>query len=478
MPVRFDADFTLTINGNGVAGASSFDVLNPADETVVAQAPDCSSEQLDDAVAAARDAVPAWSARPIGERRRFLLEMAAAIDAHAEPLRRLLTAEQGKTLDDAATEILGAGYWLRETAKLELPEVVNEDSEVRRSITRHVALGVVGAIAPWNFPLGLAAFKLGPALLAGNTVVLKPSPFTPLMTLKVGELLRGVLPDGVLNVVSGGDDLGPWMTAHPGIDKIGFTGSTQTGRKVMASAAASLKRVTLELGGNDPAIVLPDIDVPSVAEKLFWGAFGNSGQVCLAAKRVYIHADVYEPLKRALVDIVRTVQVGDGAEHGVQLGPIQNRSQYERVLDLIRDAKDAGFEFLIGGLPEEQKGYFVPLTILDNPPEDSRIVQEEQFGPVLPLLRYDDIDDAIARANASEYGLGASVWSGDPDRALAVGQRLLAGTVWINEIQHLTPSVTFAGHKQSGVGTENGLEGLLEYTVPRTITVRRNQEVS
>jgi aldehyde dehydrogenase (NAD+) len=302
MPVRFDADFTLTINGNGVAGASSFDVLNPADETVVAQAPDCSSEQLDDAVAAARDAFPAWSARPIGERRRFLLEMAAAIDAHAEPLRRLLTAEQGKALDDAATEILGAGYWLRETAKLELPEVVNEDSEVRRSITRHVALGVVGAIAPWNFPLGLAAFKLGPALLAGNTVVLKPSPFTPLMTLKVGELLRGVLPDGVLNVVSGGDDLGPWMTAHPGIDKIGFTGSTQTGRKVMASAAASLKRVTLELGGNDPAIVLPDIDVPSVAEKLFWGAFGNSGQVCLAAKRVYIHADVYGPLKRGLVE--------------------------------------------------------------------------------------------------------------------------------------------------------------------------------
>jgi acyl-CoA reductase-like NAD-dependent aldehyde dehydrogenase len=478
MPVRFDADFTLTINGNGVAGASSFDVLNPADETVVAQAPDCSSEQLDDAVAAARAAFPAWSARPVAERRRYLLEMAEALDVHAEPLQRLLTAEQGKTLDDAAAEILGAGYWLRETAKLVLPEVVNEDSDVRTSITRHVPLGVVGAIAPWNFPLGLAAFKLGPALLAGNTVVLKPSPFTPLLTLKVGELLRGVLPGGVLNVVSGGDDLGPWMTAHPGIDKIGFTGSTRTGRKVMASAAASLKRVTLELGGNDPAIVLPDIDVPSVAEKLFWGAFGNSGQVCLAAKRVYIHADVYEPLKRALVDIARTVTVGDGAEPGVRLGPIQNRPQYERVLDLIRDAKDAGLEFLIGGLPDERKGYFVPLTIIDNPPENSRIVQEEQFGPVLPLLRYDDVDDAVARANASEYGLGASVWSGDADRALAVGQRLQAGTVWINEIQHLTPSVTFAGHKQSGVGTENGLEGLLEYTVPRTITVRRNQAVS
>jgi acyl-CoA reductase-like NAD-dependent aldehyde dehydrogenase len=477
MPVRFDADFTLTINGNGVAGASSFDVVNPADETVVAQAPDCSADQLDDAVAAARGAFPAWSARPVADRGRFLLEMAAAIDAHVEPLRWLLTAEQGKTLADAGTEISGAAYWLRETAELTLPEVVNEDSDVRRSTTHHVPLGVVGAIAPWNFPLGLAAFKLGPALLAGNTVVLKPSPFTPLMTLKVGELLRGVLPAGVLNVVSGGDELGPWMTAHPGIDKIAFTGSTQTGRKVMAGAAASLKRVTLELGGNDPAIVLPDVDVPSVAEKLFWGAFGNTGQVCLAAKRVYIHADVYEPLKNALVAIARSVTVGDGRAAGVQLGPIQNRPQYELVLDLIRDAQAEGHDFLTGGLPDEQKGYFVPLTIIDNPPEESRIVQEEQFGPVLPLLRYDDVEDAITRANAGEYGLGASVWSADPDRALAVGQRLQAGTVWINEIQHLTPSVTFAGHKQSGVGTENGLEGLLEYTVPRTITVRRNQEV-
>jgi len=473
MSIRFDADFTMTINGRAALGSASFDVLNPADETIVGQAPDCSAAQLDDAVAAARSAFPAWAARPLAERSQFLLDMAAAIDSHLDPLKRLLTSEQGKTLTEAATEIAGASYWLRETATLTLPEAVNEDSDDRLSITRHVPLGVVGAIAPWNFPLGLAAFKLGPALLAGNTVILKPSPFTPLMTLKVGEILRGVLPPGALNVVAGGDELGPWMTAHPNIDKIGFTGSTQTGRKVMASAAATLKRVTLELGGNDPAIVLPDVDVADVAPKLFWGAFYASGQVCLAAKRVYIHADVYEPLKNALAAIAKAVKVGAGTDESVQLGPVQNRPQYERVLDLIRDTTEQGYDFVTGGLPEKQKGYFVPLTIIDNPPENSRIVQEEQFGPVLPLLKFDDIEDAIARANASEYGLGASVWSANSDDALAVAQRLQAGTVWINEIQHLTPLVTFAGHKQSGVGTESGMDGLLEYTVPQTITVRR-----
>ena len=473
MSIRFDADFNMTINGRVVPGSASFDVLNPADETIVAQAPDCSAAQLDDAVAAARAAFPAWAARSAAQRRQFLLDMADAIDAHSDPLARLLTSEQGKTLAEAGTEIAGAGYWLRETATLSLPETVNEDSDDRLSITRHVPLGVVGAIPPWNFPLGLSAFKLGPALLAGNTVILKPSPFTPLMTLKVGELLQEVLPSGVLNVIAGGDELGPWMTAHSGINKISFTGSTHTGRKVMASAAATLKRVTLELGGNDPAIVLADIDVADVAPKLFWGAFYSSGQVCLAAKRVYIHADVYESLKNALTDIAESAKVGAGTDEGVQLGPIQNRPQYERVLDLIRDATEQGYNFATGGLPGEQKGYFVSPTIIDNPPENSRIVQEEQFGPVLPLLKFDDIEDAIARANATEYGLGASVWSANPDEALAVGQRLQAGTVWINEIQHLTPLVTFAGHKQSGVGTESGLDGLLEFTVPQTITVRR-----
>jgi aldehyde dehydrogenase (NAD+) len=466
-------DFTMTIAGRAVAGETSYDVLDPADETVAARAPVCSPEQLDQAVAAARAALPGWSATPLKERRKLVLAVADAVEAQLDPLKRLLTREQGKSLDDAAAEILGFGYWLRGTASLSLPETVNEDSAERLSVTRRVPLGVVGAIVPWNYPRGNAGFKLAPALLAGNTVVWKPSPFTPLVTLKVGELLREVLPPGVLNVVSGGAELGPWMTAHPGIDMISYTGSTRTGRQVMAGAAPTLTRVTLELGGNDAAIVLPDVNVPAVAEKLFWGAFANSGQVCLAIKRLYVHRDVHQPLLRALAAYAATVRVGRGTEPGVRLGPVQNRPQYERVLDLLQDSHTQRHRFATGGQAGEGPGYFVEPTLLDNPPESSRIVQEEQFGPVLPVLCFDDVEDAVARANASEYGLGASVWSSDPEAALAVGRRLRAGTVWINEVQHLTPLVTFAGHKQSGLGSESGSEGLLEYTAPQTVTVRR-----
>jgi aldehyde dehydrogenase (NAD+) len=471
--MTFDQDFTLTIDGRPVAGDAAFDVLNPATEAVVAQAPDASHAQLDAAVAAARKAFPAWAATPIAERKAKILALAAAIGQNAEALKRLLTAEQGKPHADAFMDVMGGAAWLQGAAALDLPETVNEDTPERRSITRHVPIGVVGAIAPWNFPVLLAMFKLGPALLAGNTVVLKPSPFTPLTTLKIGELARDILPPGVLNVVSGGDDLGPWMMSHPGIDKISFTGSTQTGRKVMESAASSLKRITLELGGNDAAIVLPDVDVETVAEQLFWAAFRNTGQICIATKRMYVHKDVYEPLKAALVAYAATVKVGDGAEQGTQLGPIQNKRQYERVLDLIRDCRDKGYAFLIGGETSPAPGYFVPVTILDNPPEDSRIVQEEQFGPVLPLLKVESVDEAVERANASDYGLGGSVWSADPDKALDIGARLQTGTVWINETQYLTPMASFAGHGQSGLGVENGLEGLLEYTVPQTIVVKK-----
>src|SRR5215217_19094 len=473
MNMVFDSDYTLTIGGEGVAGASSFDVLNPANEQVIAQAPDASAEQLDQAVAAAREAFPAWAATPIAERKAKVQALAGAIFAHSEDLLRLLTAEQGKPHADARNDVLGGAMWLQGAASLDLPETVNEDSETRRSITRHIPIGVVGAISPWNFPVLLAMFKLGPALVAGNTVVLKPSPFTPLTTLKIGEIARGILPAGVLNVVSGGDALGPWITSHPGIDKVSFTGSTQTGRKVMASAADTLKRITLELGGNDAAIVLPDVDVKKVAEDLFWAAFRNTGQICIASKRMYVHKDVYEPLKQALVDYAATVKIGDGADQGTQLGPIQNKQQYQRVLDLIEDARAQGYSFLVGGEKSDAPGYFVPITILDNPPEDSRIVQEEQFGPILPLLKVDSVEEAIARANASEYGLGGTVWSADTAAALAVGEQLQTGTVWINETQHLSPLVSFAGLKQSGVGVENGIDGLLEYTNTQTIVVKK-----
>ncbi|MGW6279309.1 aldehyde dehydrogenase family protein [Kribbella sp. NPDC055071] len=465
--------FTMTIGGNAVDGDAFFPVVNPANGAVVGDAPNCTPQQLDAAVAAARDAFPAWSARPIAERQKVLIAMAEAIDANTETLAQLITAEQGKPIDVARTEVSGLSYWLRETAALELPETINQDDAERLSITRRLPLGVVAAITPWNYPLGQASFKVGPAMLAGNTVVLKPSLAAPLANLELGAILRDVVPAGVLNVITGDDGLGAQVTAHPGFDKISFTGSTRTGKLVMAAAAESLSRITLELGGNDPAIVLPDVDVKATAEKLFWAAFSNSGQICLAAKRIYIHADIYAELATELTAYAKGVRVGDPTEEGVQLGPVSNQRQYDTVVELLKDCQQNGYSFLTGGLPDDSPGFFIQPTLVDNPPEDARIVQEEQFGPVLPLLKYDDVDDAIARANASQYGLGGSVWSADPDAAFEVAQRIQSGTVWVNEIMHLSPQVPFGGLKQSGIGTESGLAGLLEFTEPQTLTIKR-----
>ena len=470
MPNLFD-DFSMTIDGAGVTCAETIAVINPATESVVAHAPDCTREQLDAAVAAARRAFPAWRATPIDERRAAILKLGDILKENAADFARLFTLEQGRPLEGARMEIDYAAYWASLVAKMDIPVTINEDSEQRRSETRHVPHGVVAGIVPWNFPVNLAMWKIAPALLTGNTLILKPSPFTPLTMLKLAELAREHLPPGVFNVVSGGDQLGPWLTSHPGIDKISFTGSTATGKRVMESAAAGLKRVTLELGGNDAAIVLPDVDVDAVADKLFFSAFYNTGQICIATKRMYIHEDVYDRLAAALADRASKARVGDGLEQGSMFGPIQNRQQYERVKDLIADAKANNLTLLAGGDIPEGKGYFIPITIVDNPPEDSRVVQEEAFGPVLPLLKFADVDDVIKRANASEYGLGGSIWTSDPEAAVKVAERMETGTVWINESFYVMPWTPFAGHKQSGLGVENGKEGLLEFTVPQTISI-------
>jgi acyl-CoA reductase-like NAD-dependent aldehyde dehydrogenase len=472
-----DMTFTMTINGKAVSGTETFGVENPALADVFAQAPNCTQAELDEAVAAARAALPGWRKTPIAKRREMMQAISGTIAQHAEELARLLTREQGKPFEQAMGDVLGGAHWFVETAKLDIPEVVSQDDEERYAVTRYEPIGVVAAIVPWNFPIILAAFKLAPALLAGNTIVLKPAPTTPLTTLRIGELIRDILPPGVMNVISGDDRLGPWLTGHPGINKISFTGSTQTGRKVMEGASKDLKKVTLELGGNDAAIVMPDVNVEAVAQQLFWAAFQNTGQICIATKRMYVHKDIYEPLKKALVDYAKTVKVGDGSQQGTQIGPIQNKAQYQRVLDLIQDSKDKGYKFLIGGEAATAPGYFVPVTILDNPPEDARIVQEEQFGPVLPLMSFDNVDEVVGRANDSIYGLGASVWSADLEAAQLLADRLETGTVWINETQHLSPHAVFGGAKQSGIGGEGGEHGLLEFCQPKTTFIRRNATV-
>lgn len=462
--------FSMTIDGSAAETARTIDVRNPATGEVFAQAPDASADDLDRAVAAATAAFERWKTTPIDERKAALNKAAGIIEAHAKDLAALFVKEQGRPYPGAKAEILGGAMWMKATTMLDVPVEVTEDSDTRRVEVHHVPLGVVCGIVPWNFPVLLAVWKIAPALLAGNTLVLKPSPFTPLTTLRIGELIRDCFPAGVFNVISGGDALGPLMTAHKGFAKITFTGSTATGKRVMESAARDLKRITLELGGNDAAIVLPDVDVDAVAAQLFEGAFHNTAQVCVATKRMFIHADIYDQVRDRLHELAKATPVGDGAQQGNRYGPIQNEAQYRRVLDLIDDARATGLTLLEGGSVPE-RGYFVPLTLVDNPPDDARVVVEEAFGPVLPLLKWTDLDDVVTRANDSEYGLAGAVWSGDVDKATQIAHRLDTGTVWINQNLQSTPFTPLAGAKQSGFGQENGLPGLLEFTRPKSIFI-------
>jgi len=467
-----NTDFTMTIDGKPVTSASTIPVINPATGEAFAQAPDCAPEQLEAAVASAQSAFKSWRRVPLEERQALVAKAGARLTENAEALARLFTREQGRPVQGAQLEIAGAGAWMQAVAGMSPPVHVSEDSAQQLIETRYVPLGVICAIAPWNFPVNLAMWKLAPALVAGNTMVLKPSPFTPLCTLKIGELFRDIFPPGVLNVVSGGDELGPRMTAHPGFAKISFTGSTATGKRVMEAAAKDLKRLTLELGGNDAAIVMPDVDLDEVAQKVFFGAFFNSAQICVATKRLYVHEAVYDGLRDRLLAIAKATKVGDGAEQGTGLGPIQNRRQYERVLELLDDARANKLTLLQGG-EVPQNGYFIPVTIVDNPPESARVVQEEAFGPILPILKFSDVDAVIERANDSPYGLAGAVWSKDVERAVEIARRLETGTVWVNQNLYLRPDTPFAGHKQSGFGIENGQEGLLEYMAPQAVYVAR-----
>ncbi|AVA14658.1 aldehyde dehydrogenase family protein [Sphingopyxis sp. MG] len=469
--MTFDDDFTLTIAGRAIATEAKVAVINPATEAVFAHAPAADAALLDKAVEAAQDAFPAWRDTPVAERRRVLLLLADAIETSAIDLGVLFTREQGRPTPLATREIKAGAAWLRAVAGQEVPVDTVEDSESRRVEVHHVPLGVVAAIVPWNFPFLLTIWKIAPALLTGNTVVLKPSPYTPLCALKLGEMARNILPPGVFNVLSGDDALGPLMSSHAGFAKISFTGSTATGKRVMAAAANDLKRITLELGGNDAAIVLADADPDEVAEAMFAGAFFNTAQVCIATKRLYIHEDIYEAVRDRLHALANKAVVGDGSGEGVTHGPLQNLAQYRRVKALIEEAEASGLTLLRGSAVPEGPGYFLPLTLVDNPPEDSAVVREEAFGPVLPLLRFSDVEEVITRANDSEYGLAGSVWSRSVERALDVAQRLNAGSVWINQNRQVAAHVPFSGFKQSGFGVENGREGLLEFTQTKAIYV-------
>jgi acyl-CoA reductase-like NAD-dependent aldehyde dehydrogenase len=456
-------DFKLLINGQLVEGDLSMPVLNPATATEFAQCPRASREQLDQAVAAAKAAFPAWSATSIGERRAALTAIADKVEQQGEDFAQLLTLEQGKPLAAARIEVAATVMFLRYFAGLDLPDKEIRAGRTRHALLRRRPLGVVAVITAWNFPLLLLAFKAPAALLAGNTIVVKPAPTTPLSALRFGEIAATLLPPGVFNVITDANDLGPFLTSHPDVRKVTFTGSTATGRQVMASAAQSLKRLTLELGGNDAAIVLDDADPKAVARRVFDSAFQNSGQLCVAIKRLYVHDSIYDAMCDELATLANQAVVGDGQQPETTLGPVQNRAQFDRLRLLLEDTKTKG-KVIAGGAALPGPGYFIAPTIVRDIAEGSRLVDEEQFGPVLPVIRYSDPQDAVRRANASELALGASVWSSDPQRAGALAAQLDAGQVGVNIHPIPTAHVPFAGAKQSGIGVELGEEGLAEFT--------------
>jgi acyl-CoA reductase-like NAD-dependent aldehyde dehydrogenase len=462
--------FSLIINGKTTSTTEHFEVLNPSTGAVVGRAPKASLAQLEDAVDAAEIAFRPWSKRPDAERKALCHAVGNKIGDNAEELARLLTMEQGKPLNGLGSrfELGGAQAWTHYTADLDIPIKILQDTNEGRIELHRKPVGVVGSITPWNWPLMIAIWHIIPAIRAGNTVVSKPSPLTPLSSLRMIELMQEVLPPGVVNCVAGEDFLGARMAEHPGIGKIAFTGSAATGKKIMSSASQTLKRLTLELGGNDAAIVLPDVDPKKIVEGLFWGAFINNGQTCAALKRLYVHDDVYDEICQVLAAYANNVPVGDGLDEKNVLGPIQNWMQRDKIARLVDAAKSSGGRVLLGD-EKARRGLFFPPTLISDMDNGSSLVDEEQFGPALPIIRYTDLDEVISRANDNPNGLGGSVWSSNIGKAREVALELECGSAWINKHGAIQPNAPFGGVKGSGFGVEFGEEGLLENTTIQVV---------
>ena len=469
------------VNGRSVASARTFESKNPATGEVLGLVPHSSAEQVDQAVAAAKAAQPAWAARPDAERKALLMKVAETIKANADDLATWVTREQGKPLGGigpdqvpgARFEVWGCEVWTQVPASLELAvETVFED-ETRRDEMHRKPFGVIAAIAPWNWPLLIAIWQIVPSLRVGNTVVIKPSEYTSIGTLEMVRLIAAVLPPGVLNTVSGPGDVGAHLVENPDVDKIMFTGSNATGSRIAAAAAKNMTPTTMELGGNDAAIVLPDADPKAMAMGLFWGAFINMGQPCAAAKRLYVHESLYDAVVAELKAIATAMPMGNGMDDGIVMGPIQNRMQFDKVVSLVDQARAGGATIVCGGEAKAGPGNFYPLTLVTDIADGASLVDQEQFGPVLPIIKYRDVEDAIASANRLEAGLGASVWSTDIDKARAVASRIEAGTVWINQHGMIHPMVPFGGTKGSGWGVEFGVDGLKAVTQPQVISIKK-----
>ena len=471
--------YSMYIGGQAVEAGKTFAVANPATGKLFALVQDASADNVSAAVAAARAAFPAWSATPDAARKATLHALAGALEANMAELMELVTRETGKPLQGlnmvgSGMELGGAIAWTHVTADIDLEAEIIQDNEQARVEVHRKPLGVVASITPWNWPLMIAIWHVIPALRAGNTVVLKPSEYAPLATSRFVELANAILPPGVLNLVTGAGAVGAALAGHPDVNKIVFTGSTRTGKRIMETAAATLKRLTLELGGNDAGIVLPDVDVQAVAPKLFGAAFHNNGQTCACLKRLYVHESQYDALCAELARLAREVKVGDGLEPGTELGPVQNRAQLNIVRELADDARAQGGMVLAGGSVRPGEGFFFEPTIVAGLSNGARLVDEEQFGPILPVIRYQNVDEAVRLANDNPNGLGGSVWSRDLARAIEIGKRLECGSVWINEHGAVQPDAPFGGVKQSGIGVEFGSHGLAEFTTIQTVKIMKH----
>ena len=466
--------FSMLIDGRLTETDARLQVINPSDETVAADVPDADRTVVDSAVRAALVAYDSWRSSRIEDRQALLRRLSAVLQENADELAELLVREQGRPLPLAHFEVDLAQRYLDFYAEQSLDvDVLCDDANTRIELHRK-PLGVVAAISPWNAPLYLSLSKVAPALLAGNSVVLKPPQTSPLAVLRFGELVKDIVPAGLLNIVCGGNDTGAAMVAHPDVAKVSFTGSTQTGKIIMRESSASLKRLTLELGGNDAAIVLPDVDPKAIAPALFGAAFFNSGQVCAIIKRLYVHDDIYDAVCEEMAALANGAAVGDDAQS--QFGPIQNKEQLDKVLGYLDEAHRSG-RVIAGGKRIERPGYFVQLTVVRDIEDGTPLVDEEPFGPILPVVRFSSIDEVVAKANRSTLGLGASVWSKDLGKASEIASRIDSGTVWINQHCTLDPAIPFPTRKQSGIGIESGREGLLEYTAVQVVNINKASAV-
>ena len=462
------------------SSGETFEVRNPATGAVVDSVPKGGREDVRKAVDSSHDAFKDWSERPAIERSRVLLKIADAIRADLEELATSLTTEQGKPMGESRSEVNSfantceyyAGLIGRERGA-QTPFSTGEGFFI---VTKR-PLGVVGAILPWNFPVSLMGWKVGPGLAAGNTFVVKPSSTTPLTDLKIAGLLVGAgLPPGALNIVTGpGGVVGEEILGSSKVAKIAFTGETATGKRIMEGSAKSLKRLTLELGGSDPMIVCDDADLDLAVEGAAWGRFRNCGQSCTSVKRLFLFESIADEFTKRFIEKVKTIRVGDGLDASTHMGPIHTNEQREKVESLVEDAESRGANYLVkGGRPEDPKlqhGNFYVPTILSGVDYDAKIAREECFGPALPIFRVKDLEEAIERANDTIYGLGSSVWTKDVERAYHAAERIEAGTTWVNSPPISRAEVPFGGFKQSGFGRELGIEGLDHYYETKSIQV-------